>query len=87
MDLGRTAEAIEALQRAVRLPEPTSESYYLLGQASLQSGDYLRAKESFQRAIVLLPDHTQAVFGLYTACLRLGLTEEAARYREQFQRL
>lgn len=87
MDLGRTAEAIEALQRAVRLPEPTSESYYLLGQASLQSGDYLRAKKSFQRAIVLLPDHTQAVFGLYTACLRLGLTEEAARYREQFQRL
>lgn len=87
MDLGRTAEAVQALQQAVRLPEPTSESHYLLGQASLQSGDYPLAKESFQRAIVLLPDHTQAFFGLYTASLRLGLTEEATRYREQFQRL
>lgn len=87
MDLGRTAEAAQALQQAVRLPEPTSESHYLLGQASLQSGDYPQAKENFQRAIGLLPDHTQAFFGLYTASLRLGLTEEATRYREQFQKL
>jgi len=35
----------------------------------------------------LLPDHTQAFFGLYTACMRLGQTEEAERYREQFQKL
>jgi tetratricopeptide (TPR) repeat protein len=35
----------------------------------------------------LLPDHTQAYFGLYTACVRLGQTEEAGRYREQFLKL
>src|SRR5262249_22990320 len=34
-----------------------------------------------------LPDHTQAFFGLYTACMRLGQTEEAERYREQFLKL
>src|SRR5207253_1260492 len=34
-----------------------------------------------------LPDHTQAFFGLYTACMRLGQTEEAGRYREQFVKL
>jgi tetratricopeptide (TPR) repeat protein len=87
MDLGQTEEAIHTLQQAVRLPKPTSESCYLLGQAYLQSGDHAQAKESFRRAIALLPDHTQAFFGLYTACMRLGQTEEAARYREQFQKL
>jgi tetratricopeptide (TPR) repeat protein len=87
LDQGRTAEAVQKLQQAVGLPKPISESSYLLGQAHLQSGSYGQAKESFQRAIALLPDHTQAFFGLYTACLRLGQTEEAARYREQFQKL
>jgi tetratricopeptide (TPR) repeat protein len=87
MDLGRTEEAVLTLQQAVRLPRPISQSSYLLGQAKLQSGEYAQAKENFQRAIALLPDHTQAYFGLYTACLRLGQTEEAGRYREQFQRL
>jgi tetratricopeptide (TPR) repeat protein len=87
MDLGRTEEAIRTLQEAVRLPKPTSQSYYLLGQAQLQSGAHAPAKESFQRAIALLPQHTQAHFGLYTACVRLGQTEEAERYRQQFVKL
>ncbi|MHC1769187.1 MAG: tetratricopeptide repeat protein [Verrucomicrobiia bacterium] len=87
MDLGRTEEAVATLEKAVKLPRPTSESSYLLGQARLQARQYAGAKESFQRAIALLPDHTQAFFGLYTACMRLGQTEEAARYREQFQKL
>jgi tetratricopeptide (TPR) repeat protein len=87
LDLGRTQEANQVLKQAVELPRPTSESYYLLGQASLQSGNHVSVKEHFQRAITLLPDHTQAFFGLYTACLRLGQTDEATRYREQFLKL
>jgi tetratricopeptide (TPR) repeat protein len=87
MDLGQTEEAIQSLQQAVRLPKPSSESFYLSGQAHMQSGNYTQAKLSFRQAISLLPDHTQALFGLYTACMRLGQTEEAERYREQFQKL
>jgi tetratricopeptide (TPR) repeat protein len=87
LDSGQTQEAIRTFQQAVGLPRPTSESCYLLGQAYMQSGDYAQAKEGFRRAISLLPDHTQAHFGLYTACLRLGQTEEAGRYREQFLKL
>jgi tetratricopeptide (TPR) repeat protein len=87
MDLGRTEESLQALEKAVRLKRPTSESYYLLGQANLQSGNYRQAKESFLGATRLLPDHTQAYFGLYTACMRLGETEAAAQYREQFLKL
>ena len=87
LDSGKTEEAVSTLQQAVRLPKPISESSYLLGQAHMQSGDFASAKESFQGAISLLPDHTQAYFGLYTACQRLGQTEEAGRYREQFLKL
>ena len=87
LDQGRTEDAIQTFQKAVRLPQPMSESSYLLGQAFLQSGNYAQAKESFQGAIALLPDHTQAFFGLFTACTRLGQMEEAGRYREQFQKL
>jgi tetratricopeptide (TPR) repeat protein len=87
MDMGRTEEAVRTLQQAASLPKPASESCYLLGQAHMQSGDFAQAKESFRRAIALLPNHTQAYFGLYTASLRLGQGEEAARYRGQFQNL
>ncbi len=87
MDLGQTDEAVKTLQQAVALPRTTSESCYLLGQACLQSGDFAAAKQSFLRAITLTPDHTQAFFGLFNACNRLHQPEEAARYREQFQKL
>jgi tetratricopeptide (TPR) repeat protein len=87
MDSGRTEEAIRALQQAVRLPQPISESWHLLGQAQMQAGEYAQAKESFRKAVALVPDHTQAFFGLYTACMRLEQTEEAGRYREQFVKL
>lgn len=87
MDLGRTDEARTALEQAVRLPKPLSESYYLLGQVQLQSGDPASAKASFQQTVSLLPNHTQAFFGLFTACLRLGQNDEATRYRERFLEL
>ena len=87
MDLGRATDARQVLEQAVRQPGPVSECYYLLGQANLQSGNHAIAKENFLQAIALLPDHTQAFFGVYTACLRLGQTEEAAQYREQFLKL
>jgi tetratricopeptide (TPR) repeat protein len=87
MDQGKTEEAIRSLQQAARLPQAPSESHYLLGQAYLQSGNPTQAKESFRRAVSLSPDHTQAVFGLFTASQRLGQAEEVARYREQFQKL
>jgi tetratricopeptide (TPR) repeat protein len=87
MDQGQTAESVRILEQAVRLPGPAGQSYYLLGQANLQAGNHAAAKECFLKATALVPDHTQAYFGLYTACVRLGQTEEAARYRDRFQKL
>lgn len=87
LDLSQVEDAIQALKKATGLPNPMAESSYLLGQAYLQSGDAAQAKTNFLRAVGLLPDHTQAYFGLFTACLRLEQADEAARYREQFQKL
>lgn len=84
LDLGRTGEAIQVLEKAAGLPRATSETWHLLGQAQMQVSKHAAAKQSFEKAVQLLPEHTQAYFGLYTACLRLGQTEQAARYREQF---
>ena len=53
----------------------------------MQAGKWALAKESFQRAIALLPDHTQAYFGLSRACLGLGQADEAERFRKEFQKL
>jgi cytochrome c-type biogenesis protein CcmH/NrfG len=75
------------LEKSTRLPQAPSQSFYLLGQANLQAGKYADAKKSFQQATVLLPDHTQAYFGLFTACAKLGQAEEAQRYRERFMAL
>jgi tetratricopeptide (TPR) repeat protein len=87
MDQGQTDGAIRALEQATRLPGPVSQSFYLLGQAHLQSGNHGQAKVNCQRAIELLPDHTQAFFALYRACLGLGQAEEAQKYRDEFLKL
>jgi tetratricopeptide (TPR) repeat protein len=87
MDLGQTGEALQTLKNAVGLPNASSESWHLLAQCQMQLQDYASAKQSFLQTIKLFPGHTQAFFGLYTACLRLDQPAEAARYRDQFLKL
>lgn len=87
MDLGQTEKSIETLLEAIKLPRPLAESHYLLGQARLQARDYQGAKEDFLRTTKLMPDHTQAFFGLFTASQRLEQMEEAMEYRKTFVRL
>ena len=87
LDLGEATEAIQQLREAARLHKSSAETHYLLGQALLQAGNAAEAKSSFLSAVALMPDHTQAAFGLFTACVRLGQKEESARFRERFQSL
>lgn len=84
LDLGRIEEAIQCLEQSASLPSAPAESHYLLGQARLQAGQSGPARESFLHVIQRVPDHTQAFFGLFTACQRLGLTTEGTRARERF---
>ena len=90
MDLGKTADALQTLKKAVAVPNAasaSSDSWHLLAQCEMQLQDYAAAKQSFLQTIKLFPGHTQAFFGLYTACLRLDQPAEAARYRDQFLKL
>jgi tetratricopeptide (TPR) repeat protein len=87
LDLGKTDDAQATLQQAVQLPDAPGECRFLLGQSYLQAGAFSKARDSFQAVIQQIPDHTQAFFGLFTACTRLGLSEDADRYRKEFVRL
>jgi tetratricopeptide (TPR) repeat protein len=87
LDLGRATDAVAVLLKAVTGQRPNMDGAYLLGQAYLQSKDFARAKDAFQRVIAISPRHTQAFFGLYTASLRLGEADEAEKFREEFQKL
>ncbi len=87
MDLGQSEELIATMRQAVKVLPPSSESHYLLGQGYLQSREYENAKEALQAVIERRSDHTQAYFGLFTACARLGQREEADRYKQKFQEL
>jgi tetratricopeptide (TPR) repeat protein len=84
MDMGRTEEAIAALKNAVVLAYVSPESWYLLGQAHMQARQFDLAKTAFLNTVRINPKHTQAYFGLFTSCQRLGETEEAANYRDLF---
>jgi tetratricopeptide (TPR) repeat protein len=48
--LGRTAEGIAKLQRAIALAPDMDEAHYMLGMAYQASGDPVRAQESFKKA-------------------------------------
>jgi tetratricopeptide (TPR) repeat protein len=48
--LGRTADGIAKLQRAVALAPEMDEAHYMLGMAYQASGDPVRAQESFKKA-------------------------------------
>ena len=84
LDSGITDDAVMVLDRSSKLPSATAETFYLLGQAHLQSATFDKARESFEQAVLRSPDHTQAFFGLFTACLRQGQMDEATRFRERF---
>ena len=87
LDLGDTDAAIQTLESASKRSNPPVESYYLLGQAHMQFRQYDRAKSNFLQVIQLMPEHTQAYFGLFTSSQRLGQAEDATKYREHFVKL
>jgi tetratricopeptide (TPR) repeat protein len=62
--LGRTNEAVSALERAVAIEPSFAESWNNLGMMAMDLGDMTRAQESFARALSLQPDSAQALFNV-----------------------
>src|SRR4051794_12754271 len=61
---GRTAEAVEALQRAVQLQPAQAASHYNLGLALEKAGRPAEAAGAYQQALTLDANHTRARDGL-----------------------
>lgn len=87
IDAGQTKEAISVLEENVRTDPTPVRGLVLTGMAHLNSKDNLKAKESYEAAIRIDPNHAKAHFGLATACQRLGRAEEAKQHMEKFNKL
>jgi len=87
MGLNRHAEAIEELQKEIKVSPRSSFSWFLLGQEHLQLKEYEKAKASYEKAITLEPDLTNAYYGLFTVCSRLGQRAEAKQHIATFKKL
>jgi cytochrome c-type biogenesis protein CcmH/NrfG len=87
MSLGRSEDAVAALESEIQMAPKAAESHYLLGQAHLQLKRYALARRSYEAAMQARPDHRNACYGLSVVCARLGETKRAREYREKFRKL
>jgi len=79
----KSSEAIEKLERAVKLVPTDFDANLSLGRAYFGNGDMVAAITAFRRAVAILPNHLQAKFFLATALERDGQYAEALKeYRE-----
>ena len=79
---GRTAEAIESIEKAIDTDPGLAESYSLLGVIYLQRSEFEMAKEQFKMALRIDPYYTDAHNHLGVALRELGQFDKAL---EEFQ--
>ena len=75
---GRTQEAIDDYNQALRVVPGNSLAYKALGIVDFPRGDYARAKVYFQKAVELDPQEEESRFYLGTCYLKLGQPRQAA---------
>ncbi|HEY8484988.1 MAG TPA: tetratricopeptide repeat protein [Longimicrobiales bacterium] len=69
--------AIQTLKEGLRLYPHSVELYVGLGYTRLAREEFAWAKQAFERALVLDPEHEDAMVGLGEVLLRFGRREEA----------
>ena len=87
LNLGRTEQAVAALERNLTGDLRALPGYVLLGQAYLQLEEYEKAKKNFEHVIQQAPTYSHAYYGLVRACSRLGEKQKCAEYLEKFNTL
>jgi tetratricopeptide (TPR) repeat protein len=87
MGLGRHPEAIEALEKDIRISPRAGMSHFLLGQLYLQREEYEKARGHYEKAIAIEPNHTNAYYGLFTLSSRLKDNAKARDYMAMFRKL
>jgi protein O-mannosyl-transferase len=80
---GRTSEAIEHYQEALKLKPEHSEAHNNMGNALARLGRNDEAIEQFQQALIIQPDYAEADNNLGVALVQSGRIEEAGKYFEK----
>jgi len=81
------APAVKWAQCALDLNHDSVEAHYLLGRASLETGDLNTAMRELEVASTLSPESPEIHFNLARAYARAKMPEKAKRERETFSRL
>ncbi len=81
--VGRPADAVDPLERAVRLEPANRRGLNNLGQALLQLGRYREAVELFERAVALEPDYVIGLTNLARAAERLERLAQALEVNDR----
>jgi Flp pilus assembly protein TadD len=85
--MGESGEAIAVLKKDVQDSAKAGQGHWLLGQLYVQLKEYEKAKNSYQTALQLQPDHAKAYYGLAVLSARLGQSDQARRYMDRFKQL
>lgn len=87
IDRGRTREAIEHSEEALRLKPSSAEAHNNLGLALAKTGRSQEAIEHYLQALRLQPDLSEAHNNLGVTLARAGRPQEAVRHFEEALRL
>ncbi len=82
---GRTSEAIERYERALKARPNFVAAWIRLGEARRECGDLTGAIDAFRRALEIEPSQARASAALVDTLTAFGDREEAARYREHLK--
>jgi tetratricopeptide (TPR) repeat protein len=80
LNLGEADDAIATLEGAKDLNRFGAKGRCVLGRAYAQRGDFRKARENFEAALVMNPELVEAHFGLSKALTRLGEPEKAKKH-------
>jgi len=78
---GRWSQAIDAFRRAIQLGDSNNEETFThLGSVLAQDGQEAAARENYQKALELNPEHASAMYGLGMVITAFGEFEEASQW-------
>jgi tetratricopeptide (TPR) repeat protein len=83
--LGRYQEVVDSLEEKDEDPVSPGRSDYLLGQAFTQLGNYIKARECYEKALKSDPQNSQYAYALGEVYMRLNKPGEAKPYLEAFR--
>ncbi|ABS25139.1 response regulator [Anaeromyxobacter sp. Fw109-5] len=83
LSAGQAAEAIVALEQAVRGDPYSAEAHHLLGRALRARGEHFRAMTELERAVELRPGHLAALRSLAALYEETGFRRKAAETLER----